>query len=127
MKPGVSVKGLDGLSRSLFIQARTRQEGDADDPQANAGRIFTFHRKPSNIVLIESSREKAMHDLFRADILRQHQAFTFPTADEDTHNTPDELIEAWEDPVGNTELNIATTTPSIADVIPTENKRQDQP
>ena len=42
---GVSDKGLDGLSRSLFIQARTRQEGDADDPQAKAGRIFTFHRK----------------------------------------------------------------------------------
>ena len=83
---GVSDKGLDGLSRSLFIQARTRQEGDADDPQAKAGRIFTFHRKPSDIVLIESSREKAMHDLFRADILRQHQAFTFPTADKNTHH-----------------------------------------
>ena len=89
---GVSDKGLDGLSRSLFIQARTRQEGDADDPQAKVGRIFTFHRKPSDIVLIESSREKAMHDLFQADILRQHQAFTFPTADGDTPNMPDELI-----------------------------------
>ena len=68
-----------------------------------------------------------MHDLFQADILRQHQAFTFPTADDDTHNTPDELIEAWEDPVGDTEPNIATTMPPMANEIPTENKKQDQP
>ena len=61
------------------------------------------------------------------DILRQHQTFTFPTANEDTPNTPDELIEAWEDPVGNTELETTTTMPPIADEIPTENKRQDQP
>ena len=124
---GISNKGLDGLSRSLFIQARTRQEGDADDPQAKAGRIFTFHRKPSDIVLIESSREKAMHDLFRADILRQHQAFASSTADEDTRDTPDEPIKAWEDPVGDTEPNIATTMPPMTSEIPTENKKQDQP
>ena len=124
---GVSSKGLDGLSRSLFIQARTRQKGDADDPQAKAGRVFTFHRKPSDIVLIESSREKAMHDLFQADILRQHQAFTFSTADEDAHDTPDEPIEAWEDPVGDTEPNVATTMPPMTNEIPTENKKQDQP
>ena len=105
---GVSDKGLDGLSRSLFIQARTRQEGDADDPQAKAGRIFTFHRKPSDIVLIESSREKAMHDLFQADILRQHQAFTTPTAGEDAPNTPDELIEVQEDPEEVTRLEATT-------------------
>ena len=77
--------------------------------------------------MIESSREKAMHDLFQADILRQHQAFTSPTAGEDTLDTPDKLIKVQENPEEGTGLEATTTRPPATDEIPVENKRRDQP
>ena len=67
-----------------------------------------------------------MHDLFQADILRQHQAFTFPTAGEDAPNTPDELIEVQEDPEEVTRPEATITRPLATDETPVENKRQDQ-
>ena len=67
-----------------------------------------------------------MHDLFQADILRQHQAFTTPTTGTNAPNIPDELIEIQEDPEEVTRSEATTTRPLTTDETPVENKRQDQ-
>ena len=69
---GHSTKSMDGVHRSVFVQARTREEEYADDDsQVGAGRWYVYHRKITDIILLEATREEQMNCLFAADLMRQ--------------------------------------------------------
>ena len=48
----VSDSSMDGVHRSVFLQAKTRQENDADDENFPAGRWYIYHRKYSDVIEI---------------------------------------------------------------------------
>ena len=105
----VSSRSLDGISRGVFIQARTRQEGIADDGDIPAGKLFTYHCKFSDIIPIQTSIDKLVNTRFSEDIHRQHRVLYDPEGVEDVDETTD--LEALEGP-GETE-NIESADPVI--------------
>ena len=63
----VSSRSLDGVSRCVFIQATTRHEGDADDGDIPAGKVFIYHRKFSDVIPIQNSIDKLVNTCFSED------------------------------------------------------------